>query len=228
MTDWHAEFGLELDRQLAATASPFPQEDWLAAGWPRQDEKWWREHGPDMCRTFADWYQSQPGIRIWTAPDGRPAIELDLTVAFGQVPVKMAPDLVLAAGSALVVLDLKSGSAESNKPRQLGLYACGVELAYGIRPRYGTFFMTKGVPRKNSEERAYFLPPIDLGGPEYSVGYFTREFATFNRAVDAGIFLANPDKKCQTCGVSGACAAFGGEQAAVFDPSHPAYQGRIA
>jgi putative RecB family exonuclease len=221
--DFTAEFNRELDMAVAGTASPFPKGDWFAAGYrPRQDETWWRENGPAMCQAFADWYVSQPEIRVWITPDGQPAIELEMTVMFGDIPVKMAPDLVLQAGSALVVTDFKSGSLESNKPRQLGLYACGVEKTYGIRPRYGTFFMAKGVGKKD-EEKTYFLPPIMLDGPEYSCEHFTRVFAEFDRAVRSEVFLANPGKNCQTCGVNRACSAFGGEQAPLFDSTDPRY-----
>jgi len=226
--DFDAEFQSSLDAAISETQakSQFPKQDWLAAGVkPPQDESWWRLNGPGMVRAFADWYTSQPDVKVWITPDGRPAIELDLTVTFGRVPVKMTPDLILQAGSALIVVDQKSGSSQPDNKRQLGLYACGLEKAYGVRPKYGTFFMAKGVSVKGSESRVYFLPPISLDGPEYSVEYFTREFAIFDRAVAGGIFLANPGKQCHTCGVNRACVAFGGDEAALFDPSHPRYQG---
>lgn len=223
--DWAAEFNAELDRQVAGAVSPFPKEDWFAAGYrPRQDEKWWRENGPAMCRAFADWYQSQPDIRVWIAPDGRPAIELDLTVMFGDIPVKMAPDAVLQAGTALLVLDWKSGSLKSTKKDQLGLYACGIERTYGIRPRYGTFFMTKGISKKDQEEKTYFQPPITLDGPEYSYERYARLFSDLDLAIRNDIFIANPGEHCQMCGVNRACAAFGGEQAPLFDNTDPRFK----
>lgn len=218
------EFRRSLDEAIAETVSPFPKDDWLAAGYrPRQDEEWWRDRGPGMVSAFIEWYESQPDITIWRAPDGRPAIELDMTVMFDQVPVKMAPDVVLKAGTALMVVDFKSGANVPGR-RQLGLYACGIERTYGIRPKYGTLFMARGIGKKDSEEKTYLLPPIDLGGTEFSYPYFCKVFAQFDRAVNEEIFIANPGDICKMCAVNRACSAFGGEQAPLFDTTDPRFR----
>lgn len=178
--------------------------DWFWTGRrsPVKDVAWWVENGPALVQRYIDWYESQPDITVWTTPDGKPAIELDLTVMFGQVPVRCIIDQVLKAGTALIVNDLKSGSRTPDNLIQLGIGACAVELAYGIRPKYGTHFMHKN-------EDKPFSTPVDLGGYQYSVEYLTEQFAMFDQAVNEGLFVARPTKDCARCGVAGSCPAMG-------------------
>src|SRR6185437_10739508 len=178
--------------------SGFPPEDWFYSG-PRDGVRsiqWWQENGAEMVQAFIDWYEHNPDIEVWVTPDGVPAIELPVEVMFGTVPVKMVIDLVLKLGSALVVTDLKTSAKAPVSYRQLGIYASGLELKYGIRPRYGTFFMNRGTGPKGGP-KTHFLRPVDLGDPQYSVAYLTREFERVELGIQAGVFPANPGDGCR-------------------------------
>jgi hypothetical protein len=197
--------------------SGFGIGDWFPSGRqsPLNAADWWWDNGPDLVRKYIDWYEASDDISVWTAPDGRPAVELDLTVRFGEVDVQMVIDQVLQVGSALVVTDLKTGAKAPESSLQLGIYACGIERAYGIRPKYGAYWMHRSDnPFK----------PVPLDGYEHSIRYLTGEFARFSRARTAGAYVANPGKQCDRCPVAHACIAAGGKDARKYDPSHPAYK----
>lgn len=220
--DFEAAFDREFTAAIAdemAGHPEFPQDDWYVAGVrPRQDWAWWMEHGPGMARAYADWYESHKDVSVWIAPDGRPAIELDLTVQFGRIPIRMRIDQILKIGTALVVVDVKTGAkAPEDEHRQLATYACGVELAYGIRPKYGTYFMGK---------KGEFLPPVTLDAAHHSLAYLTTVYAELDEAVRrvGPVFPANPGPLCRTCGVNDSCAAVGGPLAYKHDPAHPDYR----
>lgn len=217
-------FRQELDKAVATEVgkSGFPLEEWFTAGRQKDGHEavaWWQVNGSDMAQSFIDWYEAQEDISIWKTPDAKPAIELGLEVMFGAVPVRMYLDLVLLAGTALIVTDLKTSAKVPVTPRQLGIYACGMEIEYGIRPRYGTYFMNRGIGR--SEPKTYFQRPIELDRPQYSIEYLTKEFEAMNRGVEAGIFPAKPGDGCGRCGVSYACTEVNGAKARQLDPNYP-------
>lgn len=195
--------------------SGFKVEDWFYSGRmkPENSIAWWDENGPALAQRYIDWYESHDDVTVWITPDGYPAVELELEVKFGDITVKMAIDQVLKMGTALVVIDLKSSAKAPESPRQLGIYACGIELAYGIRPKYGAYFL----PR----DEVPFQRPVELSGHQYSLAYFEREFAMAERAIQEGIFPANPGRSCGRCSVAHACLAVGGKDARQYDPAHP-------
>lgn len=214
---WEDVFAEEFDTAIAAevTRSGFTPDEWWKAGrGSGEDEEWWRDQGPDMAAQFGVWYEQSPDTAVWIAPDGRPGIELGLTVKFGAVEVVMFIDLILAMGTALVVWDLKSGRLPKTN-EQLGLYACGIELAYGKawRPKYGAYFMARGVGK---DELTYAQPPIPLDAERYSVAYFTEQFRMLDDAITSGVFVASPGEQCRRCGVNYACLAVGGAEANKF------------
>ena len=207
--------------QSEVSHSGFPVSEWFWSGrrTPEEDIAWWQANGPQLVQNFIDWYEYNPDISVWVTPDGVPAIELPLEVTFGSVPFRGYIDLVLQIGTALVVVDLKTSAKVPVTPRQLGFYASGIELAYGIRPRYGTWFMNRGIGR--SEPKTFFQRPVDLGVPQYSIAYLTRELEQFERGIQAGVFPANPGDNCARCGVAYACTAASGHKARELDPNYP-------
>lgn len=215
-------FSVELDKAIddEVAMSGFPVDEWFPVG-PRggHDRAWWLANGPALCRNFTDWYDANDDVTVWITPDGEPAIELELLVWFGSIPVRMFIDCVLEIGSALVAVDFKSGGKTPESLSQLSIYACGLELAYGplCRPRYGTFYMLRGVGRE--EPKTHFLQPTELGGYEHSVEWWTHEFELFDKAVKAGTFIAHPQESCKRCSVAYACPAVGGKDAFKYDPS---------
>jgi CRISPR/Cas system-associated exonuclease Cas4 (RecB family) len=209
---WDETFQRELDSAISkdVARSGFSPDSWFRAGRGKgQGEEWWREHGAGLAKNFGEWYESTPDASVWITPDGKPAIELEIRVKFGEIPVVMYIDLILQLGSALVVVDVKTSSTEPKTLAQLGIYACGVELKYGIRPRYGTHFMCKGI----GDPPVYFVQPRELDEYRYSVPYFTDQLEKLERAEQAGVYLPNPGPNCRMCGVNDACAAVGGVDA---------------
>jgi putative RecB family exonuclease len=203
----------------------FSPDEWFTAGRGKgEDLAWWIDNGAAIVWNFINWYEANPDFTVWIAPDGRPAIELDLTVAFGTVPVRMVIDTVFQVGRlanpALVVVDFKSGSTKPKGARQLGIYASGLEREYGIRPRYGSYFMARGTG-KDPESLTFFQPVTELSAPQYSYEYLTGEFQRFSAARAQGLFLASPGESCRRCGVAHACAEVGGEEASRLDPNYP-------
>jgi putative RecB family exonuclease len=212
-------FLAELDSAIEAeeAQSGFPADTWMKSGARGcQDRAWWQANGPRFVRNFTDWYEGSPDVSVWVTPDGIPAIELGLTVKFGRVEVKMFIDLVLQIGTALVVVDLKSGAKSPESLAQIAIYACGLELAYGVRPRYGTWFMLRGVGKE--EPKQYFLTPVDLSGYHHSIEWWSKQFTMFHEAACNGVFVARTGEHCKRCGVAYACPAVGGKDAFNFDP----------
>jgi putative RecB family exonuclease len=214
------EFGKAIEREQAK--SGFALDNWFWSGRqkPETSVEWWQANGPELVQRYIDWYESHDDVTIWITPDGQPAIELELRVKFGDVEVVMAIDQVLKMGTALVVTDLKGSAKAPESSRQLGIYACGIELAYGVRPKYGAYFL----PREDPP----FQKPVELSGRQYQIPYFVREFAQFEQAVSKGIFLANPGRSCGRCSVAHACLANGGERAREFDSAHPHYGRKLS
>ena len=221
--DAEAVFLQEFNAALATEQdkSGFALDDWYWSGRqkPENAVAWWLANGPALVQRYIDWYESHEDVKVWMTPDGNPAIELELQVNFGSIPVKMAIDQVLLMGSALVVIDLKTSAKAPESARQLGIYASGIELAYGIRPKYGAYFLPKDEPP--------FQKPIDLSAPQYGIRYLEREFQLAEKGITDGIFVANPGRPCGRCGVAHACLANGGAQARKLDPAHPSF-GRSA
>jgi putative RecB family exonuclease len=202
--------------------SGFELEDWFWSGrydGPTSVERWY-EQGPEMVQAFIDWYEANPDVKVWVTPDGQPAIELPVEAKFGTVPVKMVLDAVFQVGTALVVTDIKTSATKPVSYRQLGIYASGLELAYGVRPRYGTFFMNRGVGPK-AGPKTHFLRPVELDRPQYSVAYLTAEFEQAEKGIQGGVFPASPGEGCGRCGVAWACTEVGGPEAAALDPNWP-------
>lgn len=201
----------------------FPPEEWFTAGRGKgEDLDWWVLNGGVLAQNYIDWYESSQDIHIWTAPDGRPAIELDLDVPFGDVRVRMVIDQVLQVGygptAPLIVTDIKSGSTKPRSPKQLGIYASGLEATYGVRPRYGAYFMCRGTGK---EETIYLQQPVELSAAQYSMEYLAAQFEQFRGGVQGKVFLANPGENCRRCGVAYACTEQHGEDAPRLDPNYP-------
>lgn len=213
------QFALAVSEEVAT--SGYDTDEWFKAGRGEgtEGEEWWLGNGPRLAQNFIDWYEARDDVNVWITPDGTPAIELPVWLNFGTVPVRGYIDLVLAFGlqnPALVVVDLKSGTRKPDNPRQLAIYANAIEQTYGIRPRYGSFFMCRG-GRSGTE---FFQAPIEMNRPSFDFGYLSNEFRMFDLAVSQGIFPANPGEHCRRCSVAYACAEVGGEEARRYDPNY--------
>ncbi len=89
--------------------------------------------------------------------------------------------------------DLKTGSRTPSTTLQLGFYSVGIELTYGVKPKYGSYWMArKGEP----------TPIVDLSW--YTSDRLIRLAEMFNRARYEGLFVPNISN-CSLCGYTAHC-----------------------
>jgi putative RecB family exonuclease len=147
-------------------------------------------------------YVAESGETVWTTPDGKKAVELEIEFELSGVRVIVFIDQVMvSANGARFVRDLKTGSSY-NSPIQLAVYDLALEARYGERTNWGDFYRAK--KRKPD-------PLIDLS--PYTAERVGAWFSQMDAAQNAGIYLPNPSDKCRNlCGVSQWCTAVGGTE----------------
>jgi PD-(D/E)XK nuclease superfamily len=186
----------------------FRPEDYIATGRAgvayggKRNWEWWQDNGPGMVQAWIDW-RTEHQWQVWFTDDDTPGIELDVRVELpgNGIVMQMHLDRVFVTpAGALVVLDLKTGRTPETA-EQLGLYACGLELAHGLRPDFGYYW---------HPDKGHGQP---LGLTPYTVTYFEQVTSAAAAGMNAGCFLAKPANNCRTwCGVSRACPAVGGAE----------------
>lgn len=166
----------------------------------KENGDWWARHGAGMVQNWIDWRSQPHGLELWVTEQGVPAIELVVNVELGGVPVKMALDRVFKQASGdLVVVDLKTGKNTPSSDFQLGMYAVGMELTFGVRPKYGTYWAAReGVTTEL----------IDLS--KWTVERVSDIVVQFDKARREGIFIPNFDH-CKMCNFVSVCKYQNGE-----------------
>jgi len=173
---------------------------WMTGGRrkPEMDIEVRYAEGKDMVLQYLD-YISKSGETIWTAPDGRLAVELEIEFELSGVRVIVYIDQVIVTNAGrLVVRDLKTGSS-FNSPIQLGTYDLALSAEYGVRTGWGDFYLAK----KNKPSA-----PIDLS--PYTPERVGAWFKAMDSAESQGIYIPSPGDHCRVCGVSQWCVANGG------------------
>lgn len=193
---WAEGISADYDRQPDLTA-------WMTGGRrkPETDIELRYEEGKAQVLSYLEYVKSS-GETIWTTPDGRKAIELEIEFTLSDVRVIVFIDQVIQTPQgALVVRDLKTGSSW-NSPIQLAVYDLALEAQFGLRAGWGDFWLAKkGKPDS----------PIDLS--VYTAKRVGAWFFQMDRAQQVGIYLPNPSDKCRNlCGVSQWCTAVGGTE----------------
>ena len=92
----------------------------------KEDATFWQTKGPEWVEAYIAWRKQNSNWKIWTAPDGNPAIELALTPVVAGVPVKMIIDRVFKVNGELVIVDLKTSQNTPSSTLQLGFYKLGL------------------------------------------------------------------------------------------------------
>lgn len=211
MNTFAARFAEELETATKRSPS-WAMEDWIATGraskdYPNgNDGAWWLDNGPKMVDAYADW-RDRTGWDVWTTPKGDPAIELEgiITLPLG-VRVKGFVDRVFQLDDgSLVVCDIKSGAKTPDSTAQLGIYATLVEYLYGVRPRWGTFWMA----RKGEHTP---LASLNRWSPNVLGSMFKGFVSQVERAREDNIFLPKPSGFCKSCTVAKFCFITGGEE----------------
>lgn len=187
------------------TRSGIPSSEWKTAGRKTvarpdgEDLPFWQNDGLKQVESYQKWYE-QSGWQIATMPDGRPGIEWGADVTFGGTPVRMIVDAIYKVGEDLVIVDYKTGSRTPFGAVQAGLYASGIERIFGVRPKWGAFFMT----RKGELDELLDLSPL-------SMEYFDYVFGAMNHEVMNGWFPPAVGDACRMCSFTAQCPAFGGK-----------------
>ena len=165
----------------------------------KEDIDFWQSSGPMWVEQYIAWRKANPNWKIWTTPDGRPAIELELIPVVADVPIKMVIDRVFEVNGQLVIVDLKTSQNTPTSTLQLGFYKLGLEVTFGTDAlggeiNWGNYYMSRG---SNTVEM------VDLS--EYT--YDKMEFLVkgFDKARKAGIFLPNTNACQYMCGLTQHC-----------------------
>lgn len=159
----------------------------------RENIDFWQQYGPEWVQSYIEWRINNPNWKIWKTPQGAPAIELGLTPAFADVPVKMVIDRVFEVNGDLVVVDLKTSKTVPSSSLQLGLYALGLKQTFGVEVKYGTFWMAR----------------LDGTIPLMDLSYYTEDkinymLSSFDKARKQGLFIPNINN-CNRCGLTSHC-----------------------
>ena len=149
---WSDLFRKEWDKHLKENAERYPDvpvSEYKAGGrtsqaYPnKEDSRWWLDKGPDMVKNWYLWRKNNP-MTIWTPEGADPAVELGIELPVNNYTLRMFIDRVFVTPTGeMVVLDLKSGSRTPASDLQLGIYAAGIEKVFGVRPRYGAYWMAR-------------------------------------------------------------------------------------
>jgi hypothetical protein len=160
----------------------------------KEDISYWQAQGPMWVEQYIAWRKQNPNWKIWTAPDGRPAIELELTPVVADVPVKMVIDRIFEVDGQLVIVDLKTSKNTPTSTLQLGFYKLGLEETFDIKVDWGNYYMSRG---SNTVEM------VDLSGYTFEKMEFLVK--GFDKARKAGIFLPNTNSCQYMCGLTAHC-----------------------
>lgn len=183
--------------------SGIPSTEWKTAGRKTaarpdgEDLSFWQSDGLKQVEAYQKWYESS-GWQIATMPDGRPGIEWAADVHFGGTPIRFIVDAIYQVGEDLVIVDYKTGSRTPFGAIQAGLYASGIERAFGIRPKWGAFFMT----RKGELDELINLDHLTMDFYDYS-------FGAMNHSIQNGWFPPSVGDSCRMCSFTEQCPAMG-------------------
>ena len=202
--------------QIAATTARNPHSnpvDWRVGGKVstakpnKEDKAWWDENGKKMFFDFINaWQESH--FELWVSEDNVPGVEIEFNQMFGTVPIKAFADaMVVTPAGELAVVDFKTGSYMPDSSMQLGVYACCMEMQYGVRPTKGYFY---------SARKGLFLEASGLD--RWTIPVMTEMFQQFARGLEAEVHLPNLNMMCGSCGVKDYCYAYGGQLAPIYDP----------
>lgn len=200
---WAENFGREVD----TVREDEPDESkWKTAGRPSADKPqgetldWWRVEGERMVQAYADWWEADPPWRVWTLPDGEPALEVPVERTIGRTPVKGFVDQVLEHDDGtLLVVDKKTGSREPQFPLQLATYAVELRETFGLAYWWGSYFMARSASLTKPK-------PLSPYTPELLATMYDR----MDQAERLGLYLPNLGSHCNNCLVRDYCVPAGG------------------
>lgn len=134
---WQAHFQNAIAEAVAE--SDVKPERFRAADKGKENYDFWRVTGPELLAKYMAYWapKRNQGWKILTLPDGRPGLELALTLDVNGWPFEVVIDQVWQRpDAALMIDDLKSGGSIPSSTFQLGGYAhaLAVELSRSGEP----------------------------------------------------------------------------------------------
>lgn len=160
----------------------------------KEDVAFWKKTGPKWVESYIQWRQANADWKIWTTPQGVPAIELALMPEFAGVPVKMIIDRVFEVNGQLVVVDLKTSQQTPSSSLQLGFYKVGLEKVLGVEVNWGTYWMARQSGTSSM---------VDLSSYTHDKLEYLAQ--NFEKARQSGIFIPNTNNCQYKCGVTEHC-----------------------
>lgn len=127
---------------------------------------------------------------LWRDEDGNPAIEVPFSVQLGGTEVIGKVDSILEwPDGRLSIRDLKTGNVGGvSDNRQLGTYRAAINMTLGLDIIWGEYFFTKTGKSSGMHDLR-----------RYTEEYLGDQYSKLDKAVDSGLFLANPGKHCELC-----------------------------
>lgn len=165
----------------------------------KEDKSWWMAEGPNMVHAYYNWRASNPNLDIWTAPNGVPAIELEVNVALPDgTMLKSYIDRIFADKNTgdLMIVDLKTGKPPATA-LQLGVYRLALQQTFDAAPRYGAYWMGRQGGLDTVHDLAQFPPE--------TVAFWMQDVATMIRS---GFFVPHVSQRCGFCSVKSHCYAW--------------------
>lgn len=166
-----------------------------------QDLKLRKAEGWKQFARYAERAVDEANLWLPHVIDSQLAIELPFKINFdsGTAPFFLVGYIdqvkYWRSDGAITVTDIKTGSDDGEDFRQLGLYRYALKRIYNLDVRFGEYWYTK-YDRSSGW--------IDLS--RYTEDYIIDQYSELDRAIESGIFLADPGKrKCATCGVKPYC-----------------------
>lgn len=178
-----------------------------------EDYFWWRREGPEMMQRWVDWRKAAKW-QIWTTPDNRPAIELELDTHVAGRPIRAILDriMVIPTTGHLCLVDVKSGKRTPESDLQLAVYRyCVTSTWPEVDINYGGYWMA----RKGD------MVTVSLA--RFTEQMIVSWYDRFIKAREAGIYIPHMSSTCKACSLREFCAAYGGSKSHL-DPDSPQYQ----
>lgn len=206
-TLWHQVWDETLERELNQERSRgYEPHQFYTSGraskdFPmKEDPSWWDAKGPGFVKSWVNW-RNASGLDIWTTPEGKPAIELEVLAEKDGIEVLSVIDRVMVdEDDNLYIIDLKSGSMTPAWPRQLALNNLGLLHTFGVWATRGGFWNA----RKGGID-----PMHDLR--IYDEDWLWEQVRMAKEIRDQQLFVAQPTNLClSSCSVRSYCKAVGG------------------
>lgn len=207
---WHNALAKAIaERQVEALDVPL--SDWRAANKGMEGYDWWRVTGADMLARYVAYWapRREKGWRIYTMPDGQPALELDLSIDVDGERFQVIIDQVWRTpNDDLWIDDLKSGKTSPASTLQLGIaaHALAAEIPTVDLPAntiHGAFY--KAREGSHDKETADLL----AAHPWSEIRHLARSAMTMIRGKAYLPRVSDFGGGCSSCGHKAICPARG-------------------